>query len=152
MILVVNLKLKIKHLDIHLYLIAAKNLPLWSIQTTELCPTAGNKIEIVDSYKYLGVYFSSNGSFYKARSHLVSQARKTMYLLYKRIDNLHSPIDLQLKLFDHTLSPILSYGSDLWSYGNTDIIEKVHIEFLKKITNSRKSTPAYMLYAELGIL
>jgi len=25
--------------------------------------SAGNNIEIVDSYKYLGVYFSSNGSF-----------------------------------------------------------------------------------------
>ena len=74
---------------------------------------AGNSIEIVDSYKYLGVYFSSNGSFYKARSHLVSQARKAMYLLYKRIYNLHLPIDLQLKLFDHTISSILSYGSKL---------------------------------------
>jgi len=68
---------------------------------------AGNNIEIVDSYKYLGVYFSSNGSFYKARSHLVSQAWKAMYLLYKRIYNLHLPFDLQLKLFDHTMSPIL---------------------------------------------
>ena len=76
---------------------------------------AGNNIEIVDSCKYLGVYFSSNGSFYKARSHLVSQARKAMYLLYKRIYNLHLPIDLQLKLFDHTISPILSYGSEFWS-------------------------------------
>ena len=74
---------------------------------------AGNSIEIVDSYKYLGVYFSSNGSFYKACSHLVSQAMKAMYLLYKRIYNLHLPIDLQLKLFDHTISSILSYGSKL---------------------------------------
>jgi len=68
---------------------------------------AGNNIEIVDSYKYLGVYFSFNGSFYKARSQLVSQARKAMYLLYKRIYNLHLPINIQLKLFDHTISPIL---------------------------------------------
>ena len=67
--------------------------------------------------------------FYKARSQLVSQARKAIYLLYKGIYNLHLPIDLQLKLFDHTISPILSYGSELWSYENTDIIEKVHIEF-----------------------
>jgi len=52
-----------------------------------------------------------------------------MYLLYKGIYNLHLPIDLQLKLFDHTISPILSNGSELWSYENTDIIEKVHLEF-----------------------
>ena len=63
-----------------------------------------------------------------------------MCLLYKRIYNLHLPNDLQLKLFDHTISPILSYGSELCSYENTDIIEKVHLEFLRKITKSRKST------------
>ena len=44
----------------------------------------------------------------------------------------------------------MSYGSELWSYENTDIIEKLHLEFLKKITKSRKSPPAYMLCAEHG--
>jgi len=98
---------------------------------------AGNNIEIVDSYKYIGVYFSSNGSFYKARSHLVSQARKAMYLLYKQQPTFNN--DLQLKLVDHTISPILSYGSKLWSYENTDIIEKVHLECLRKITKVKRA-------------
>ena len=35
-------------------------------------------------------------------------------------------------------------------YENTNIIEKLQIEFLRYITNSKKSTPAYMLHAELG--
>ena len=38
----------------------------------------------------------------------------------------------------------------LWGYENNEIIERVHTEFLRKITKTRKSTPLYMLYAELG--
>jgi len=107
-------------------------------------------IEIVDRYKYLGVIFTSNGSFAATRKHLVEQAKKAMHILYTKIYNLELPIDLQLKLFDHTILPILTYGSEVWGYESLDAIEKVHNEFLRKITKSRKSTPLYMLYAELG--
>lgn len=46
--------------------------------------------------------------------------------------------------------PILLYGSEVWGYENLDIIERIHIEFLRRITKCRKSTPKYMLYAEFG--
>lgn len=110
----------------------------------------GNNIEIVDNYKYLGIFFSKTRTFFKARKHLVDQARKAMHLLYKRIRKLNLPVDLQLQIFDHTILPILLYGSELWGYENTDIIERIHTEFLRNITKLRKTTPLYMLYAELG--
>ena len=55
-----------------------------------------------------------------------------------------------MKLFDHTVVPILTYGCEIWSFENIDIFERVHTEFLRKITKTRKTTPLYMLYAELG--
>ena len=73
-----------------------------------------------------------------------------MYLLFMRANNLDLPLDLQMKLFDNTVLPILTYGSEIYGYGNLEIIEPIHTEFLRKITKSRKSTPKYMLYAELG--
>ena len=45
------------------------------------------QIEIVDSYQYLGVVFSSNGSFLKARKHVVQQATKAMYALFTKSNN-----------------------------------------------------------------
>ena len=66
-----------------------------------------------------------------------------MHLLFMRANNLDLPIDLQLKLFDNTVLPILIYSSEIHGYGNLDIIERVHTEFLRKITKSRKSTPNY---------
>ena len=73
-----------------------------------------------------------------------------MILLFTRINNLDIPLDLQLKLFDHTVLPILTYACEIWGYENLDIIEKVHNDFLRKITLSKKSTPLYMLLGELG--
>ena len=108
------------------------------------------EIEIVDRYKYLGVIFQNNGSFKATRNHLIEQAKKAMHLLYSRIHNLDLPIDLQLKLFDHTILPILTYGCEIWGYESLDGIEKVHNEFLRKIGKLRKSTPLYMLYGEFG--
>ena len=75
-----------------------------------------------------------------------------MYLLFTRINNLDIPLDLQLKLFDSTVVPILTYGSEVWGYENLDMIETVHNDLLRKITRSKKSTRLYMLLGELGRL
>lgn len=73
-----------------------------------------------------------------------------MHLLYKRIRNINLPLDLQFQIFDHTVLPILLYGCEIWGYENIKNIEKLHCEFLRTVTGLRKSTPLYMLYAELG--
>ena len=109
-------------------------------------------IEIVKEFKYLGVYFSSTGSFVRCRKHVVEQANKALFQLFHRINNLNLPVDLQLKLFDHTIVPILTYSCEVWGFENTDLIEKFHCNFLRRITKSRQTTPRYMLYAELSRL
>ena len=110
----------------------------------------GIDLEITDKYHYLGLTFSSSGSFLNSRKHIAGQATKAMYLLLTKSNNSDLPIDLIIKLFDHTVLPILTYGSEIFGYENIDILEKVHNEFLRKITKARKSTPIYMLYGELG--
>ncbi|MEW8548196.1 MAG: reverse transcriptase family protein, partial [Candidatus Thiodiazotropha sp.] len=107
-------------------------------------------IDIVDSYKYLGVYFSQTRSFLCARKHVVEQAKKGMIFLMTRINNLDIPLDLQLKTFDYTVAPILTYACEIWGFENTELIEKVQNDFLRRITFAKKSTPLYMLLGELG--
>ena len=82
----------------------------------------------------------------KTRKHLSQQAKKAMNILYQRIYNLDLPLDICLKLFDQTITPILTYSSETEGYENTDIIEKIHTEFLRKITKLKeKHTPVYAL-------
>lgn len=107
-------------------------------------------LEIVDSYNYLGLLLKYNGSFTDAKSKLVEQAEKALFVVYTKIRNLNLPIDIQLKLFDFMIAPILLYGSEIWGFENTNSIEKVHLKFCKRILNVRKSTPNFMVYGELG--
>lgn len=110
----------------------------------------GHDVEVVDSFKFLGVTFSKNRLFTTAKNNNVQQARKALFSLYRKIRNLELPIDCQLKLFDSTIVPILTYGCEVWGFGDLSAIERIHTDFLKYILNVKKSTPHVMLYGELG--
>ena len=99
---------------------------------------------------YLDIAFSNNGSFLRARKHIAEQANKALHYLFMKVNNSDLPLDLVIKLFDHTVLPILTYGSEVFGFENIEILEKVHSNFLRKITGSRKSTPLSFLYGELG--
>ena len=97
-----------------------------------------------------GVVFTKSRSFYKARKRIVDQAWKALHPLYKRAQNLNLPLGLQLHLFDHTILPIALYSCEVWGFENIQLIENLQNEFLRWITNLRKSMPIYMLHADLG--
>ena len=109
-------------------------------------------LDVVTDYKYLGIYLAKNGSFTLAKKQVAEQANKALFSLLKRIKDLGLPYDLQIDIFNKTIKPILLYGSEIWGYGNCDIIERVHLKFLKYIFKLKKSTPSHMIYGELGIL
>lgn len=53
-------------------------------------------------------------------------------------------------MFDTLVLPILTYSSEIWGFENKSIIEKIHLQFCKKILGVRSSTPNFMVYGELG--
>ena len=112
----------------------------------------GSEIEITNEYKYLGIYFSQSGAFATAKKHIVEQANKAVFSLIKNIKRLSLPYDIQIDLFDKTIKPILLYGCEIWGVGNNTMIERVQLNYYKRIFGLKKSTPSYMLYGELGIM
>ena len=54
------------------------------------------------------------------------------------------PYDFQLDIFNKTIKPILLYGSEVWGFGNYEIIERVHLRFIKYIFKLKKSTPSHL--------
>lgn len=112
----------------------------------------GQELEIVNEYKYLGIYVSRSGSNLTAKKHIAEQANKAMFSLLKKIRILNLPIDLQVDIFCKTIRPILLYGCEIWGFGNLDILERVQLKFFKLILNLKKSTPSNMIYGELGVL
>lgn len=110
----------------------------------------GEDLEIVDQYTYLGVVFSKNAKFHKARKHLCDQANKALFAVLQKGNRLNLPPDLQLKLFDEAIEPILLYGSEIWGYEDIKIIESIHLKYCKYVLKLKKSTPSMMVYGESG--
>ena len=73
-----------------------------------------------------------------------------MYALYKKIKNISISVDLQLKLLDSLVAPVLLYASEIWGFENKNSIERVHLQFCKSILKVRNSTPNCYVYGELG--
>jgi hypothetical protein len=107
---------------------------------------------VQDSYSYLGVTFNYNGNFNTARKKVLDQAQKSLYGLFRKIQNICIPIDLQLKLFDSLVTHILLYSAEVWGFENKGNIEKMHLQFCKKILKVRNSTPNVMLYGGIFVV
>ena len=78
------------------------------------------------------------------------KANKAKHLLYKQINSLNLPLDLQLKLFDNTILPIITKSCELWGYENVQMFEPIHTSVLKIITKCKKDSPLLMPYGKLG--
>ena len=121
-------------------------------------------IKCTKEYKYLGLYFQSSGNFVNARKDLAQRASKAMFKLIKSFNGNPPGIYTCFHLFDHTIKPILMYGSELWgSYlidakkdlytkWLSDEIEKCHLHFIRYILGVNRRTPKIAIYGETGRL
>ena len=97
-----------------------------------------NRIEVLNEFKYLGVILNKNRKFTSMKKHVVEQAKRALFSLYRKIRNLDLSIECQLKLFDNTIVPVLTYGCELWGFGDLSAIERLHTDCLKRILKVKK--------------
>ena len=72
------------------------------------------EIEKSTSYKYLGIIFSSSGTFSYCQTDLHNRALRAQFKLTKCFGSMAPKLDTLLHLFEHTTEPILLYGSEMW--------------------------------------
>ena len=109
-----------------------------------------SKLEVVDSFKYLGITFNYNGKFTVAKKRLLAQASKAMFVVLNRVSALKLPMDIQLQLFKCLVEPVLTYGCEVWGYEDCRLLERLHLKFCKYVLGLKRSTPNAMVYGELG--
>ena len=125
-------------------------------------------IESVNNYKYLGLHFSASGSFSYAQNELYKKSLKAYYKLYKNLLSLNPSISTSLHVFDHTIKPILLYGSEIWGTFNPFSArfrngtlpfekiysslkcERLHIKFCKLVLGVHKKSMNFGILSELG--
>ena len=114
------------------------------VTTVQFGNWRGIELDYTDAYSYLGVYFITMliiVALTLQKKKLVEKSQKALYAVYYKIWNLRLPIDFQLKIFDWLVAPILLFGCEILGIGKNYNIEKVHLQFLKRILNVRATTP-----------
>ena len=109
-----------------------------------------NIIEIVSNFNYLDLVFSSNGNFYDAIKTLSGKATRSMSELLYITKNKDIPVKIMIDLFDSFVGSILYYSSEVWGFITSELVERIHRKFLKKILNVKSSTSNSAIYGELG--
>ena len=56
----------------------------------------------------------------------------------------------KLELFDKLITPILNYGCEVWGFIQADAVERVHLQFCKRLLGVKKNTHNDFIYGELG--
>ena len=110
----------------------------------------GDLLEIVTSFKYLGVHFFKNGNWFRTQKRLAqhaSYALHKLFIVYNQLDILNSE---KCKLFDSLVGSILNYTAEVWGFNTANDIEMIHKKFCRKILKVKKSTNVTAIYGELG--
>ena len=85
-------------------------------------------VEIVYHFKYLGILFIFNGKFKNCKKHIYAQVRKVIFSLLSKFKKFKLSLETQLELFDKTIVPILTYGSELCCFEKQSILESLHLK------------------------
>ena len=105
---------------------------------------------MVQAYKYLGVWITTNGNYIKAQQAQANQGKKDYKDYLQSLK--HPLITIALKLFDVMILPLLCYGCELWGQALNPELEAIETHFLKYILNSPQSATNMAVHGELGQL
>lgn len=109
------------------------------------------RLEVVNSYCYLGFNFSTMLSFDIGTSHLVAKGKKAANFVCRLFQNCKEmSASTFFKIFDSKVVPILLYSSEIWGYQRLDTVERVHMLACKRFLGVPLKTHNKMVYSELG--
>ena len=111
----------------------------------------GSVLEIVSKSVYLGITFTTGGAFNETHRTLSGQALKAIFKLNQYLSRF---VDISpahtLDLFDKLITPILTYGGEIWGFSKPLKQETVHLQFCKKLLGVKRTTQNDFVYGELG--
>ena len=127
----------------------------------------GYLLENVQSYTYLGVRFSSSGSFSEAIRDLCGKSQKAIFKLKRCLGSVNVKPYMQLKMFDQLIKPIATYGAEIWGLRSAKKdkqgvgknieagyeslpTERLHVNFCKYVLGVHRKASNVAVFGELG--
>eukprot|EP00745_Piridium_sociabile_P043608 TRINITY_DN8944_c0_g1_i10.p1 TRINITY_DN8944_c0_g1~~TRINITY_DN8944_c0_g1_i10.p1 ORF type:complete len:1137 (-),score=123.12 TRINITY_DN8944_c0_g1_i10:208-3198(-) len=121
------------------------------LRMTEKWFLDSRQMEVVNSYKYLGLTFSTRQSFTSAMEEAKLRGKKCTNAIVCTLRKIgcNSPV-VFFKLFDMQVVPSLLYASEIWGYKAHHQLEQVHLYACKRFLHVRNKTANDVVYGELG--
>ena len=121
------------------------------LRTIEKWFLGGKQLEVVNSYKYLGLTFSTKLSFTAAMEEAKLRGKKGTNEILGILGKMGcSSPDIFFKLFDSQVVPLVLYGSEIWGYKSCTQLEQVHLYACKRFLHVRNKSANDIVYGELG--
>ena len=111
----------------------------------------GKKLEVVNSYNYLGYLITTKISYEEACEELVRKSKGKILDIFKTmwsLGNINTSIFFQL--YDCQIKPMVLYGSEIWGNFVSEILEASHLFALKRLLSVGEKTPNTLIYGETG--
>ena len=109
------------------------------------------KIEIVNSYKYLGYTFTTKLSTEIALAEFAGRAKGKVISIFKALYKIGKvDISIFFHLFDCQVKPMILYASEIWGNNAQYTLEKVHMFAARKLLGVNAKTPRQLIYGELN--
>jgi len=109
----------------------------------------GEKLEIVSSYKYLGVTFKSSGLYNTQVKEAINKSKGALGCIWTIINKGKMRIpQSRFKIFDSLVQSILMYAAPVWSLQHLDDLEIVQQTFIKRLFRLPRNTPHYFTRLE----
>jgi len=111
----------------------------------------GIKIEVVNSYKYLGFLLTTKLSADCACEEYVGKAKGKVLDLMKTMWSLgYFDASFFFQLFDAQVKPMLLYAAEIWGTAKLSIIETAHMFACKRLLGLSDKTPNQFIYGDTG--
>ena len=126
-----------------------------------------DSLEVVKSYKYLGIIIDKKANFHTAIEELSKKASRAYYSIRRHFNfsNNTAPNTI-LKLFESMVQPILLYGCEIWGvfgwrknnnkctlqylFNNKHSFEKLHTQLCRSALGINRYATEIMVKSELG--
>lgn len=111
------------------------------------------QLDIVSTYTYLGVVFSSSGRFGAHLKQATSKASKALANVRQiMVNSKMNSWDSRIHLYETIVKVTLLYAAEVWALNYCEEIEKTQTKFIKMILCLYNTTPNHYLRLETGIV
>ena len=111
----------------------------------------GIDLDCRDEFTYLGCKFSSNGKFGKQLKLSLAKGKSCAYAVTaSQLANIQN-LKMHKQIFQVKIESAMHYGSEVWGYIAGETMEKIQLQYFKRVLGLHFSTNSLVLRGDLGL-